>query len=133
MAEARVEVVKAFYDAMSEGDVDSALDLLAPDAVADLSRSRNPDAKGIHRGREEIKAMLEGLIEVWEEYELFHDEFLELGDQVLRVGGVRARGQGSGVEVLGRAAQLWTFSDGVPVRLAFFQDKDEALAAAEGE
>lgn len=134
VAERNIETAQAYFGALNNRDFDGAVAPLASEVVADFSRSLNPDMKGVWRGREEVKALFERLADAWGEYELFAEEYLALGEQVLRVGGLRARGAGSGIEVVARAALLWTFRHGEPVRLEFFQSKEEALAAAaEGE
>jgi hypothetical protein len=41
---------------------------------------------------------------------------------------MRARGRGSGVEVEGHGAQLWTARDGLLARMRLFQSREEADA-----
>ena len=130
MSVENVETVGSFYELLNQGEIDGALQLLPPDAVLDGSRLINPDLKGIHRGRDEIRPLLERFTEAWEELEWVAEDYIEIGDDVIRIGGIRARGIGSGVDVGARGAQLWRFRDGDPVLVEFFQDKNEALEAA---
>jgi ketosteroid isomerase-like protein len=127
------ETVEAFYEALNRGDVDEALEMLDPEVVGDFSRSINPDVKGVYRGREEIRGFYEGFMDAWQEFEWVAEEHAELGDHVLRIGGIRARGRGSGVEVAATGAQVWTFRDGRPVAMALFQSKADALEHIEAE
>ncbi len=133
MSRENVETVKAIFDLLNQGKIDQALELLPPDGVYDFSRSINPDAAGIYRGRDEIRAFLGRVMEAWDKIEYVAEEYIEVGDDVIRVGGIRARGAGSGVEVVGKGAQLWHFRDGVPVLTELFQTKADALEAARGK
>ena len=67
----------------------------------------------------------------WERFNLRADEFLPIGtDRVLVMGHVLARGRASGVEVDYAAAWLCYLRAGKVVRVRFYSDRDEALAAA---
>jgi ketosteroid isomerase-like protein len=123
--------IKAIYEAVNRRDLESAVAQLDPDFELDSSRSINPDrGTGIQCGREPVAAAIRNLMEPWEEFEMFADEYVEAGEHVVRIGGLRARGRGSGVETVARGAQLWEFRDGTPVAMRQFQSKEDALAAA---
>jgi ketosteroid isomerase-like protein len=104
------------------------LDDLHPDGVADWSRSRGP-FRGVYRGRQEVLAFFAEVDEAWDEVEYFHTELIPIGERVVRVGGMRARGRGSGVEIEASGAQVFEFRDGMVWRVTLYQDRDEALAA----
>jgi ketosteroid isomerase-like protein len=128
MSEENVATVRAIWDAVNSGDLDEAFKYAPADFVADWSSSEAPES-GIYRGREAVKARFERTREVWSEMEYFETEIIDAGDQVVRVGGVRARGRGSGAEVMAQGAQVWTFRGGTPVSVRLFQSKEEALEA----
>jgi ketosteroid isomerase-like protein len=132
MGAGNVAVVEAINEALNRGDLEAAAAQLDPDFEADFSRSRNPDIQGVHRGRDQVRTLLERIVEPWEEFEWTTEEYIEVGDAVVRVGGFRARGKGSGLEIEGRGAQVWEFRDGRAVAMHQFQDKDEALEATSG-
>ena len=128
MSEQNVAIVRAIWDAVNRGDLDEAFEYAPDDFIADWSGSEAPES-GVYRGREAVKGRFQRTVEVWSEMEYFETEIIDAGDQVLRVGGVRARGRGSGAEVMAQGAQVWTFRDGTPISVRLFQSKQEALEA----
>ena len=129
MSEKNVATVRAIWDAVNRGDIDEAFKYAPDDFVADWSSSEAPES-GVYRGRDEVKARFERTREVWSEMEHFETEIVDAGDQVVRVGGVRARGRGSGAEVSAQGAQVWTFQGETPISVRLYQDKAEAFEAA---
>jgi ketosteroid isomerase-like protein len=126
----RVELILRVYSAASAEQVDEYLDTTHPDGVADWSRSRGP-YMGVYRGRDEVVRFFAAVREAWGEFEYFHDELIDAGpDRIVRVGGMRARGRGSGIPIQATGAQLFEFKDGLIWRVTLYQDRAEALAAA---
>jgi hypothetical protein len=68
----------------------------------------------------------------WESFETCPEEFQDLGDdRVFILGTWRARGRGSGVELLSQqAAWLFHFKAGKLDRMQTFTDRHKALKAA---
>jgi ketosteroid isomerase-like protein len=122
-----VGTLEAFYDLVNRRAVDKALDLVDPNLVADFSRANNPDINGVYHGRDEVRDLLTRFLDAWEEAEFFADEYVELGEYLVRIGGVRGRGRGSGIEVTAHGSQVWRFRDGRVVSMEIFQSKAEAL------
>ena len=129
MSQENVETIRAVWEAINQGDLDAATAHLPADFVADWSESLAPES-GVYRGRDEVRRAFAWTTESWSELEYFEDEIIDAGDQVVRVGGVRARGKGSGADVMAQGAQLWTFHKGTPVSVRLYQSRDEALEAA---
>ena len=128
MSEDNIAIVRAIWDAVNRGDLDEAFEYAPDDFVADWSGSEAPES-GIYRGREAVKERFARTTEAWSEMEYFETEIIDAGDQVVRAGGVRARGKGSGAEVTALGAQVWTFREGSPVSVRLYQSKEEALEA----
>jgi ketosteroid isomerase-like protein len=128
VSEENVATVRAIWDAVNRGDLDEAFKYAPDDFVADWSSSEAPES-GIYRGRDAVKARFARTREAWSEMEYFETEIIDVGDRVVRVGGVRARGRGSGAEVSAQGAQVWTFQGETPVSVRLFQSRDEALEA----
>jgi ketosteroid isomerase-like protein len=128
MTQANVTAVRAFFEAVNRGDLDDAVEPLDRECEFDWSRSRSPE-RGLYRGQEEVKRLYERFIESWTEREFFETEIIASGDAVVRVGGFRGRGKGSGVATSASAALLWTFRDGRAVSARMYQSKTEALEA----
>jgi ketosteroid isomerase-like protein len=59
------------------------------------------------------------------------EDFIQAGDRILVLINWTGRGKGSGAEIEGRGAHLWTFRDGLVVRHETYRDRDEARAALE--
>lgn len=129
MSEENVATIRAIFEAVNRGDLDAASTHLPAEFVADWSASLAPES-GVYRGRDEVRRALAWTTGSWSEWEYFEDEIIDAGAQVVRVGGIRARGKGSGAEVTAHGAQLWTFRQGRPVSVRLYQSKDEALEAA---
>lgn len=128
MSEENVATVRAIWDALNRGDLDEVDARLPDDFVVDWGASEAPEA-GLYRGRETVRQLFERSQEPWSEVEYFETEIIDAGNQVVRVGGLRAKGKGSGAEVEAHGAQVWTFREGIPVSVRLYQSKDEALEA----
>jgi uncharacterized protein len=120
-----VEVVRAAYAAFNRGEVESVLDLFAPDL------EWHPPPSSVEpqplRGRDAVREYLAPNVF---EYQIAEPlEIIEEGDRVLVVVHVRARGRGSGVHVDQVVFHLWTIVGGRAARFEAHVDRDEALAA----
>ena len=69
--------------------------------------------------------------EAWSQIEAFETEIIDAGDVVVRVGGFRAVGDYSGIELSAQAATVWRFEDGRPISMQLHQTRAEALGAAD--
>jgi ketosteroid isomerase-like protein len=126
MAEDRIATVRSFFETLSSRDVTGALAMLHPAFEFDFSRSRNT-LQGVYRGPEELARFYENFIETFSEFEAFETEIVEIDGRVLRVGGFRTRGRGSGIELTASAATVWRFSGEIPVAATLYQSKADAL------
>jgi ketosteroid isomerase-like protein len=101
--------------------------LVADDAEIDVStRVFNP---AVYRGLDGMRRMLTEIREVWEEWHVTPERFLDAGDQVVVIETIHARGRASGVELDGRTATIWTLQHGrvTSVRIGF--EIEEAIEA----
>jgi ketosteroid isomerase-like protein len=57
-------------------------------------------------------------------------EFIEAGDLVVMHSTMHVKGRG-GIEVVSRAASVWTIRNGAIERISMYQEKEEALEAVE--
>jgi ketosteroid isomerase-like protein len=82
------------------------------------------------RGPEETLDFFRDWIAQWDDLRV--DWELEQGgpDTVLALVDMRGRGRASGVPVELHFAQIWSFREGVPVRMEFFNDAEDARRAA---
>ncbi|HEY1238635.1 MAG TPA: nuclear transport factor 2 family protein [Solirubrobacterales bacterium] len=121
------QAIVASYDALNDGDIDAAMDVLAEDAEWHESEVL-PDT-GVYRGRDAIRAFLTEFLASWERFHQTVEGVQEEGNRLLVLIHLEATGRGSTADVDARYAHLWTISGGVGVRVNAFYDRDEALAA----
>jgi ketosteroid isomerase-like protein len=127
MAGENLELVRLAHEALNGGDMDALLALCDVEFRLDMSdRVFNP---AVYEGHDGILRFYSEVRDVWESYLWEPEKLLPAGENVvalLRSGG---RGRGSGVEVEGRTAMVWTVQDGRATALRFFRDRDAALKA----
>jgi len=131
VSEENVDVVRRVYDALDKPD-ESVRALWHPDVEFDVSRDVwGPLVGGGHyRGPDGVRAWMLDLYSAWERMDLECVELIDAGaDQVVSVLRVHGWGRLSGIEVEYRPAGIWTLRDGQVVRVVWFANRDEALAA----
>lgn len=121
------DAIVASYEALNNGDIDSAMDALAEDAEWHESEVL-PDT-GVYRGRAAIRSFLTDFLASWERFDQTVEEVRREGDRVLVQIHLQATGRGSAADVDARYAHLWTISEGRGIRVEAFYDRDEALEA----
>jgi ketosteroid isomerase-like protein len=122
-----VEILRDAYEALNRGEVDAALSVLEPDAEWQ-EHSDLPEAD-VYRGREVIRTFLCSYLDSWEEFRQETEDLVDAGDRVAVILHMAAKGKGSGIEVEGRYAHLWTMRNGKGVRVDAYADPADALAA----
>jgi ketosteroid isomerase-like protein len=131
MSHQNVEIVRRASDARNRRDVDAALRDFHPEVEFDWSESRSAAGgivANVIRGRDQLRAWMLELLDVWE-VTWQPEEILQVGpDQVLEVVSVRIQGH-DGIEMGDRSAVLWTFDGDIAVRLKFFPSKERAFEA----
>jgi ketosteroid isomerase-like protein len=129
VSEENTELVRRVYELLNGGGVDAALKLATEDCVWDWSNSIGP-AKGIYRGKEQVRELSASFVEAFEEVRWDPEEIVEVDDsRLIVVNHIRMRGRGSGVEVDAVGAQLWTITEGRVQSVKLYQSKAEALEA----
>jgi ketosteroid isomerase-like protein len=122
-----ISVLEQFNETLAErGEV--AWDLIDPEIV--VVDHDIPDA-GDYRGHEGFrKWLLEDWASAWESYTLADGQLVDVGDTVVSVFTLTARGKGSGVETRRRNATVNTVKDGRITRVEYYTTEEEARAAA---
>jgi ketosteroid isomerase-like protein len=91
-----LEIVRASYEAFLRGDLEAAL---APiDPAIEIHDHDIPDA-GEYRGLDGIFAWRADWERSWESWRWDPEDFIDVGDQVVAILHVYAKGRGSGVDV----------------------------------
>jgi ketosteroid isomerase-like protein len=132
MSQENVELVREVMELLGRaaaGDAPTArlTDLFASDVRIDMSRRvLNPD---VYEGHEGLRRLGREVGEVWEEFRITPERFVDVDDRVVVIETRRGRGRGSGVEVEHRSAVIWTLRDGQVIRMETDLDPAEALEA----
>ena len=124
--------VGAFYEAVARGDFDDAMDYLHPEVEVQPALGGVMDIGRRYRGRDETRQLLQTLTEGIERIEARVEpkEVIEVGgDRLVRVERWHPRGR-QGMETEFVITQVYTFRDGLILRIDGFRDKAEALEAA---
>jgi ketosteroid isomerase-like protein len=82
----------------------------------------------VESGVRHSRATLGKIREVYPDFRVETERFVDAGDEVVVVGVVHAT-SASGVEVKWRQGYVWTIRDGLAVRFCWFNDPAEALRA----
>jgi ketosteroid isomerase-like protein len=126
MGSRNVEATTRAIEVINSGDFDAMESRMTDDVTIDFSTSIGPYA-GVYRGKQEARAFLAGVFDAWEKLHWQPREVVDLhAGQVLLDNVVRGRGRGSGIEVEGHGAQIWTLRDGLVSHVRLFQSRAEA-------
>jgi len=124
---ALVNLQRSLLEALNRHDLDAMLSFFAPNAVWEVV-ALGTSFEGVTA----IRAFSEEWLGSYEEFEVDLEELLDLGNGVTFGALVqKARPAGSVGHVRYRFAQVVTWVDGVIVRIAGYNDIDQARAAAE--
>jgi ketosteroid isomerase-like protein len=84
----------------------------------------------VARGPEGTLDFFRDWIDQWEDLHVDWELEQSSPETVLAVVDMRGRGRASGVPVELHFAQIWTFREGVPVRMVFYADIEDGRRAA---
>jgi ketosteroid isomerase-like protein len=126
-----VERLRSAYEAFNERGVEAILERLGPDFQV-RDRPTSPDRQTFY-GAEGIKHLFDSYMEAFDALRLEPEEFIDAGEQIVVALRQKVRGKGSGAEVVGHIAHIWTMRDGKVLSLRIFGDKDSALEALRAE
>jgi ketosteroid isomerase-like protein len=126
-----VERLRGAYQAFNEGGVEAFLERLTPDFHV-RDRDSAPDRQTRY-GREGIIELFDSYMEAFDALRLDPEEFIDAGGQIVVSLRQWVRGKGSGAEVEGHIAHVWTLRGPDIYRLRIFADKDRALDALRAE
>ena len=84
----------------------------------------------VYRGHEGVREWLRDLYESLSEFQAEYSDIRDLGDRVVAIGCVRARGAGSEAEIESPHGAVTEFKNGKGVRIRTYLDPEEALEAA---
>jgi ketosteroid isomerase-like protein len=132
MSEENVALVREVMDLMNRATTREAVrelyDKFDPDVRIDMTRRVfNPD---VYAGHDGLRRLGSEVSEVWVEFKLEPERFIDAGDRVMVIERRRGRGGASGIEIDQRSAVIWTLRGGKVVAMETDLTPDEAIAAA---
>ena len=125
-----VGLVRRLYEAFEVRDLEGMMALTGPEleffpqVTASMVKRSEP-----YRGHEGLRRYFEDAARVWRHLEIIPHEYRDLGDRVLVLGRVYARGEGGYISD-SPAAWLWRIEDGLITWGRVFTSRAEALEAA---
>ena len=128
MSEEKVVLVRRVYEALECRDMDAVLSFIGDDFEFDISRHSIPDFPDVGSGVEHLSRFFGTYLSGFSDYRVEVINVIEAEDKVVAALHDTAT-LGTGV-VNRDFAHVWTFRDGVPVRLQAFKTTEEALEAA---
>jgi uncharacterized protein len=127
MSEENVEIVRESIEAYNRRDFDAAVQSFDTEIEWRLPPVLAGESG---RGPEEIRRFWEGLDEVFEDFQLEPQEFVDAGDHVVVRSHFHGRGKESGIETEGSMHSVTTLRDGRIVRIEYLDGWAKALEAA---
>ena len=124
-----VDFLRSGYQALGQGDLERFKALAREHLGPDFEFHLVWDGR-VLKGYEGTLEWLADTRETWEDYSQEVEEIIDLGEQVVVVLRLSARGAGSGVPVAQELAVVWTFEGDRAVRARSFTSRAAALEGA---
>lgn len=131
MSQENVDTTRIGVVAMAQGDVEAIVQLVDP-AVEYVSYLVGVEGTSYH-GHEGLRSYFRDLADAWEAFEVQIDEYRDVGNDVVAIGDLQAKGRASGAILESRLAWVISFREGTgPNRVTsmrFYTDPEQALEA----
>jgi ketosteroid isomerase-like protein len=127
MSQEKVEVVRAIYDALNQGDDRPLLEFL-DEEFRYRSREELPGG-GDYEGREATVGRLVELREMFADIVIAATDFIVSADYVVVTVSYSASGRAGGVRISQTVVHVWRVRGGKAVELQVFSEKAQALEA----
>ena len=129
MSEANLELARQAYARWAEGDLEGALEFSTADFEFVPAIAAGVEGGSV-KGRDSVSRFFASLDETWETFRIEMDQFREVGDRVMGIGRLTAKGRGSELELDQPIYSVVWVRDGKLTRMQSFLDRDAAEAAA---
>jgi ketosteroid isomerase-like protein len=128
MSRENVETLRAMMAAFNRRDFEDSVRYVDPEVELHPGITEL-DVNGRYRGRDEFRRFAETITDAWETYVVEPEEIIEVPDgRVLAVERWRARGR-QGIKFDFLLVDVYTFRDGLIVRIDGFRDREAAFEA----
>ena len=129
MSHENVEIIRRLSDAFNRSDIDGAMLCLDPEVVL-RPGVQVPDEEGQYVGHDGLTEWFRSATEPWQMIMVEHQELIDCpGNRVLAVERWTFRGR-DGIELELKLPNVYTFRDGLTVRIDGFTEKAAALDVA---
>jgi ketosteroid isomerase-like protein len=131
MSRENVEMTRGGLEAYNRRDVEELLEDLDPEVEwhPALPKLLGGDAT-VYRGHEGVREFFRDTDDVLDEIHVEYSEIRDLGDRVLVIGHLHARGKASAAETDSPVATVSDVRDGKVIRIQTYLDPKEAFEAA---
>ncbi len=114
--------VRAFYDAVANGDVSGILAILHPD-LAWTEAEGFPYFGGTWRHPQDVvDKLLVPLLRDWDNFSVVVDDFIVAGDRVVSLGAYAGVNKATGKAMRAPFAHVWQVADGMLARFDMYTD-----------
>lgn len=129
MSRENVEVVRRAAEAFGEGGLEANLAFYTEDVIW-FPFPDAPEKRDGYHGHADIRALMDGWFESFDDFSAWTDEIRDLGDSVVGLGAMSGTMKGSRVRVEQPLATIsWDFRDGKIGKVRFFPSWEQALEA----
>jgi ketosteroid isomerase-like protein len=128
MSQENVKIVRAVYEAVDRGDLDTAKSYMHPE-VEFHTYVQSPQA-GVYRGKEAVLRYNEDLFGQFESLRIEVEELVDAGDRVIVVSTQYAVPKGGDREIEVPMVEAWAIRDLLLAERHSYSTRDEALEAA---
>jgi ketosteroid isomerase-like protein len=128
MSQANVETLRQGFEAFNSGDIERILAFAHPDfeAVVPPELSAEPDT---YRGHDGIRRYFQSFEDAMDEVRFQPERFWDVGQSVVAVVQLTAKGRQTGIPVEQRIAQVWSIRNGKALGVRTYPSLSEALEA----
>jgi ketosteroid isomerase-like protein len=128
MSSQNVDLVRAGFEALSEGGVEALLPFIHAEfeVTTPANLAAEPDT---YRGHDGVRRYFDSFYDAMDEVRFEPQELREAGERVIVAVTLMARGRTTGIETRQEFAMAWSLRDGKAVRVAVYGNLDEALEA----
>jgi ketosteroid isomerase-like protein len=130
MSQENVEIVRRSLDGWNRGDVEAWLQSAHPEIEWSSEIVRRVEgSETVYRGPAEMRRYWDEWHSVWEVM-IDISEIRDLGDTVVALASIRARGEASGIDLERPVAYVFEFDGGLARKVRAYLDPHQALEAA---
>ena len=128
MSQENVETLRQVFEAFNSGDMGRILAFTHPDLEAEIPPgiSAEPDT---YRGHDGIRRYFQSFEDAMDEIRFQPERFWDVGQSVVAVVRLTAKGRQTAIPVEQRIALVWTFRDGMAIRVRAYASLSVALEA----